>query len=118
MPRGIKLGWEFQINTLPRSILCDGMGLLMPVSHIGLQQFIGGACFFQTFGRKNLYALGQQHSRFALHHDLVLQIFNRFDFFIQLKLEAGQRLARQWRTRFGSISLPCHGIGNVQTRRS
>ena len=114
----IKLGWEFQINAVPRSIFCDGMGLLVPVRHIGLQQFIGSACFFQTFGRKNLNALRQKHGCFALHHDLVLQIFNRFDFFIQLKLEAGQRLARQRRTCFGSISLPCHGIGNVQTRRS
>ena len=114
----IKLGWEFQINAVPRRIFCDGMGLLVPVRHIGLQQFIGSTCFFHTFGRKNLNALRQKHGCFALHHDLVLQIFNRFDFFIQLKLEAGQRLARQRRTCFGSISLPCHGIGNVQTRRS
>ena len=60
------------------------MGLLVPVSHIGLQEFIGSACFFQTFGRKNLNALRQEHGCFALHHDLVLQIFNRFDFLIQL----------------------------------
>ena len=117
MTRSIELGWKFQINTVPGCIFRDGMGLLVPLGHIGLQEFIGGDRFFQTFGRQHFNALRQQHGCFTLHHDLVLQIFHGFDFFIQLKLEAGQGFARQRRTCFGGISLPCHGIGNVQTRR-
>ena len=94
------------------------MGLLLPVRHIRLQQLVGSVCLFQAFGRQDFNALRQQHSGFALHHHLVLQIFNRFDFFIQMQLQTGKGFTRQRGTRFGGITLPCHGIGNVQTRCS
>ena len=92
------------------------MGLLLPVRYIRLQQLVGSVCLFQAFGGQDFNALRQQHRGFTLHHDLVLQVFNRFDFFVQLQFQAGQGLTRQRRTRFGGISLPCHGIGNIQAR--
>ena len=114
MARRIKLRREFQINAVPCRIFSQGMGLLLPVRHIGLQGFICRIGFFQTFGRQHFNALRQQHGCLALHHDLVLKVFNGFHFFAELSFQAGQRFARQRRTSFGGIALPCHGIGNVQ----
>ena len=96
--------------------MCQGLSLLLPVGHIRLQQVVGSVCLFQAFGGQDFNALRQQHSGFTLHHDLVLQIFYRFDFFIQLQLQTGKGFTRQRGTRFGGISLPCHGICNVQAR--
>ena len=91
------------------------MRLLLPIGNIGLQQFVGCIGFFQAFGRQDLNALGQQHGSFSLHHDLVLKVFDSFDFFVQLQLQAGKGFPRQRGASFGGISLPSHGVCNVQT---
>ena len=91
------------------------MGLLLPIANISLQHLVCSISLFEAFGRQHFNALRKQHRSFALHHHLVLQIFNRFDFFSQLGIETGQWFARQRRACFCRIALPCHGIGNVQT---
>ena len=60
------------------------MGLLLPVANISLQHLVCSIGLFEAFGRQHFNALRQQYRSFALHHHLVLQIFNRFDFFSQL----------------------------------
>ena len=89
----IQLGREFQINAMPCSIYSERMGLLQPLRHVCLQNLIGRIGFFQTFGGQHFNALGQQHGRLTLHHHLMLQIFNRFDFFCQLRFQACQGFA-------------------------
>ena len=69
------------------------MCLLLPIGNIGLQQFVSGIRLFQTLGRQDFNSLRQQNSGFSLHHDLVLQVFNRLDLFIQLQLQTSQGLA-------------------------
>ena len=69
------------------------MRLLLPVGNIGLQKFVGSIGLFQTLGRQDFNSLGQQYSRFSLHHDLMLQVFDGFDFLVQLQLQARQGLA-------------------------
>ena len=71
----------------------QGLGLVLPLRYIGLQAGLSTQRLGQRFGRQDLNALGQQHGRFALHHDLVLQVFHALDHFSQALLEASQRLA-------------------------
>ena len=86
---------------------------MLPMGHIGLERLIGQVGFFEAFGGQHFNALRQQHGRLSLHHHLVLEVFKHFDFFVQLKLEARQRLTRQRGACLGSVALPSHGIGNV-----
>ena len=108
---------KLQVHTLPCGVFSERLSLLLPLRHISLQHFVGCVGFFQTFGGQHFNALCEQHGRFSLHHHLVLQIFNRFDLFVELLLEPRQRFTRQGRTCFGGITLPSHGIGNVHAGR-
>ncbi len=92
-------------------------GLALPVGHVGAQHLGSTLGVAPGFGGQHLDALGQQHGGFALHLHAVLQVFDGFDAFGQCLLEAGQRLARQWRTGLGGITLPGQGVGHVQARQ-
>ena len=59
-------------------------------------------------GGQHLDALRQQHGGLALHLHAVLQVLDALDALGQLRLEAGQRLARQRRAGLGGVALPGH----------
>ena len=82
--------------------------------HVGLQGRQHRVGVVPALGRQNLGALGQQHGGLPLHLGVVLQVFNAFDAFGQLHLDAGQGLFGQRCARFGGIALPGHGIGNIE----
>ena len=117
LARSVQLRWVFQLDAGPGAALRQGLCLVLPLRHIGLQAGLTAQGLGQRFGGQNLNALGQQHRCFALHHDLVLQVFHALDHFGQAMFEARQGFARQRRSGFGGVSLPGQRIGHVQTRR-
>ena len=112
----VQLGRVFHVHAGPNAVVRQGLGLVLPLRHIGLQAVLSAQRFGQRLGGQHLDALGQQHGRFALHHDLVLQVFHTLDHFGQTLLEACQRLPRQRCPGFGRITLPSQRIGHVQAR--
>ena len=117
LARSVQLRGVFQLHAGPDAALRQGLGLVLPLRHIGLQAGLTPQGLGQRFGGQDLNALGQQHRRFALHHDLVLQVLHALDHFGQAMFEARQGFAGQRRSGFGGISLPGQRIGHVQTRR-
>ena len=105
------------IDALPGGILLQRLRLLAPVRHIGIQAGFGGIGLLPALGGQHLDALRQQHGGFAVHLHAGLQILDRLDALGQLLLERGERLLAQGRTRLGGITLPGHGVGNVQLAR-
>ena len=89
----VQLRWVFQLHAGPDAALRQGLGLVLPLRHVGLQAGLTAQGLGQRFGRQNLNALGQQHRRFALHHDLVLQVLHALDHFGQAMFEARQGFA-------------------------
>ena len=105
------------IHTLPGGILLQGLRLFAPVRHIGIQAGFGRIGFLPALGGQHLDTLRQQHGRLTVHLHAGLQILDRLDALGQLLLERGERLLAQGRTRLGGITLPGHGVGNVQLAR-
>ena len=89
----VQLGRKFHVHTGPHGVGGQLLGLGLPLGHIALQTSQTGLRFSNRLGRKHFDALRQQHGRFALNHDLVLQILDAFDDFSQAGLQAGQRFA-------------------------
>ena len=112
--RSIQLVGVFEVNTRPNGADSERLGLGLPLRDIVLQTGVAMLGLSDRFGRQHLNALGQQDRRFALHHDLVLQILNALDHVDQLDLQAGQRLAREGSARLGGVALPSQCIGHVQ----
>ena len=113
---GLQLRRVFQIHTRPGRVCHQRIDLSPPCVHIVFKRLATGACLLQRLGGQDLNALRQQDSRFALNHRLMLQILNPTHHIAQTVLQTGQRLTRKWRTGLGGITLPGHGIGNVQPR--
>ena len=112
--RSVQLGRELHVHAGPAGLFGQGLGLLLPLGHIGLQCGMHRLGFFPALGGQDFHTLRQQDRSFALHHHLVLQVVHGFHHFGQLHLEAGQGLARQRGAGFGGITLPSQGIGNVE----
>ena len=87
--RSIQLVRVLEVNARPNGADGERLGLGLPLSHVVLQSGMAMFGFGHWLGRQDLNALCQQDRRFALHHDLVLQIFNAFDHLNQLNFEAG-----------------------------
>ena len=103
-----------RIGAGPDRITDQGIGLRLPLGHIGAQPGPRGLGLAPALGRKHLGALRNQHRRLALNLRAMLQVFNGLDSLGQQALEAGQRLARQRRARLGRIALPGQCIGQVE----
>ena len=112
----VQLGWVFHVHAGPDVVERQGLGLVLPLRHIGQQAGLSAQRLGQGLGRQNLDALGQQHGCFALNHDLVLQVFHALDHFGQTLLETSQGFTRQRCPGFGRITLPGQRIGHVQAR--
>ena len=106
----------FEVHAGPDRVVLQGLLLGLPLLHIGGKRLVSCLGLTERAGREHFDALGQQHRRFALDHDLVLQVFNGTDTFGQPGLETGQRLPRERCAGLGGIALPGHGIGYVQAR--
>ncbi len=65
-------------------------------------------------GGEHFSALCNKYSSLALNLSAVLQVFDGLDALSQLHFQPRQRLTRQRRPGFGSITLPGHGIGQVE----
>ncbi len=112
---GVQLTRKLHVHTRPHGVGGQLLRLRLPLGHIRLQACERSLRFGDGFGGQHFNALRQQHGSFTLHHHLVLQIFDTLDHFGQAEFQTGQGLARQRRTGLGRISLPSHGVGNVQT---
>ena len=105
---------ELRVETRPVGVASQLHCLLLPVRHVGRQCRRSNLRVFPALGRQHFEALGQQHSRFALHLGAVLQVIDALDALGQPGLEAGQRFTRQRRAGLGGVALPGHRIGDVE----
>ena len=105
------------LDIAPIYVLLQRAGLFMPVRHIGLQTRLRRVGILPASGGQQLNPLGQQHRRLALHLGTHLQVFNALDGGCQAAFEGQQRLLAQWRACLGSVTLPRHGVGNVEPAR-
>ena len=112
--RSVQQRRELGLDTGPVGVTGQGHSLRLPMVHISMQGLKHGLRVAPGFGGQDLNALGQQHRRFALHLHPMLQVFNDLNPVAKLSFEGRQRLLAQWRARFGGITLPGHGIGNVE----
>ena len=112
--RAFQLTGIFGIHAGPARILLQRLGLLTPVGNIGLETGFGLFGFGPALGGQGFDALRQQHGGFALDLDLGLQVLDDLDALGQPGARGGQRLLAQRRARLGGITLPGHGIGNIQ----
>ena len=88
--------------------------LRLPLRNIGAQGIRHRLRIPPGLGRQHLDALRQEHCRFALHLGLVLQVFNQAHALGDLHFQAGQRFFAQRGARFGCVTLPGHGVGNIE----
>ena len=113
----VELGREFGVYARPQGIPDQVGGLCLPVLDVTAQHVEGGAGIAPGLGGQHFDALRQQHCRFALYLDAVLQIFNALDALAQALLEQGQRFAAQRSAGLGRVALPGQGVSNVQARQ-
>ena len=105
------------LDIAPVCVLLQRAGLFMPVRHIRLQTCLRRVGILPASGGQQLNPLGQQHRRLALHLRTHLQVFNALDGGRQAAFEGQQRFLAQWRASLGGITLPGHGVGNVEPAR-
>ncbi|VTY39405.1 Uncharacterised protein [Xylophilus ampelinus] len=114
--RGVELRGEAGVEAAPVGVLRDLLRLGQPVLHVAAQALLGRLRVLPALGRQHLEALREQHRRLAVDLRAVLQVLDPLDPLGQLRLEAGQRLARERGAGLGGVALPGHGVGDVQAR--
>ena len=113
---GLQHGREACIHAGPVGVAGERLGVGLQALQIGRQGVALALGLFPGFGRQHLDALRHHHAGFTLNLSTVLQVFNALDALSQLDFQRGQGLARQGRPSLGSVALPGHGVGKVDTR--
>ena len=111
---GIQQRGEAGFHAHPAGVARQLLGLLLPASNVGAQQFECRMGIAPGLGREHFNALCEQHGGFALHLHAVLQVFDDLHAVSHLDLEQRQRLPRQGRTGLGRIALPSQGVCNIE----
>ena len=82
--------------------------------NVGAQGIPYGLRVSPGLGGQHFSALCNEYSSLSLNLSTVLQVFDGLDALSQQHFQPRQRLTRQWRPGFGSITLPGQGIGQIE----
>ena len=110
---GLQHGWKAGIHARPVGVAGEGQAIGLQALQIGGQGVALALGLLPGLGGQHFDALSHHHAGLSLNLGAVLQVLDALDAFGQLVFQGGQGLTGQWRTGLGGVTLPGHGVSQV-----